>query len=165
LTPDTPDVEQSGSTTPRSATVVQSKTLRMIDSPDNTLFRFTETVSVNGTNLDATCGRMDVTAVPVQTVEAAESAEETSPLEVQMIEAFDDVVFKQEGRVTTADKATILPVEGKVVLEGDAVVTDEQGKVTGHRVTLLQGQRRAIVEGDRSTGQRATMTLPEVKSK
>ena len=136
----------------------------MIESAENTLFRFTETVSVAGTNLNAICGRLDVTAVPV-TVDAPDSEDVTSQMEVQRIEAFDDVVFKQTGRVATSDKATIRPVEGEVVLEGNAVVTDDTGKVTGHRMTLLQGQRRAIVEGDRSTGQRATMTLPEMKPK
>ena len=141
-----------------SETVVQSKTLRMIEEVDKTLFRFTDTVSVNGTNLDAICERLDVTAIPVKAPQAGESG-----MEVELIEAFDNVVFKQTGRVATGDKATIQPIEGKVVLEGNAVVTDEMGKVSGHRMTLLQGQRRAVVEGDRSTGKRATMTLPEMK--
>ena len=140
--------------------MVQSKTLRMIEETDKTLFRFTESVSVSGTNVHALCGRLDVTAVAVQIAETTESQ-----LEVQTIEAFDNIVFKQTGRVATSDKATIQPIEGKVVLEGNAVVTDEMGKVSGHRMTLLQGQRRAIVEGDRSTGKRATMTLPEMKSR
>ncbi|MFQ3224725.1 MAG: lipopolysaccharide export system protein LptA [Lentimonas sp.] len=165
LKPRTTDAEKLAPTAPGIETVVQSKTLRMIENPENTLFRFTETVSVNGTNLDAICGRLDVTAAPVAATEVTESAEVTSQMEVQMIEAFDNVVFRQAGRVATGDKATIQPIEGKVVLEGNAVVTDEMGKVSGHRMTLLQGQRRAIVEGDRSTGKRATMTLPEMKPK
>jgi len=82
---------------------------------------------------------------------------------VQTIEAFDNVEFKQTGRVATCDKATIYALKSKVVLEGNAVVTDDSGKVTGHRLTLLQGKRRAIVEGDRATGKRATVTLPEIK--
>ncbi|MBT4758017.1 MAG: LPS export ABC transporter periplasmic protein LptC [Opitutae bacterium] len=143
---------------PGSETVVESKTLRMIEETDKTLFRFTESVSVSGTNVHALCERLDVTAVAVQVAETKESQ-----LEVQTIEAFDNVVFKQTGRVATGDLATIRPIEGKVVLEGNAVVTDEMGKVSGHRMILLQGQRRAIVEGDRSTGKRATMTLPEMK--
>jgi lipopolysaccharide export system protein LptA len=152
--PQTPQTQQA----PGSETVVESKTLRMIEETDKTLFRFTESVSVSGTNVHALCERLDVTAVAVQVAETKESQ-----LEVQTIEAFDNVVFKQTGRVATGDKATIRPIEGKVVLEGNAVVTDEMGKVSGHRMILLQGQRRAIVEGDRSTGKRATMTLPEIK--
>jgi lipopolysaccharide export system protein LptA len=164
LTPDqTSEAAEAAPTEPGSETVVQSKTLRMVEAPEQTLFRFTDEVSVNGTNLGATCGRLDVTAVPVKATEATEASE--SRMEVELIEAFDDVVFKQTGRVATGDQATIQPLEGKVVLEGNAVVTDEVGKVSGHRMTLLQGQRRAIVEGDRSSGKRATMTLPELKPK
>ena len=144
--------------TPGSETVVQSKTLRMIEETEKTLFRFTDSVTVSGTNLHALCGRLDVTAVAVQDAEAKESQ-----MSVQTIEAFDNVEFKQTGRVATGDKATIYALEGKVVLEGNAVVTDDSGKVTGQRMTLLQGQRRAIVEGDRATGKRATITLPEIK--
>jgi len=141
-----------------SETVVQSNMLRMIEETEKTLFRFTESVSVSGTNLHALCKRLDVSAIAVPAVETKESQ-----MEVQTIEAFDNVVFKQTGRVATGDQATIHVLEGKVVLEGNAVVTDDNGKVTGHRMTLLQGQRRAIVEGDRATGKRATMTLPEIK--
>lgn len=159
------EAPEAVATASRSQTVVQSKTLRMIEEADHTLFRFSETVSVDGTNLNATCGRLEVTAVPVS-AQTREAPEASGPnMEVSLIEAFDDVVFKQTGRVATCDKATIQPIEGKVMLEGDAEVTDEMGKVSGHRMTLLQGQRRAIVEGDRSTGQRATMTLPEMKPK
>lgn len=153
-----PNQSQPAPQASRSETVVESKTLRMIEATEKTLFRFTESVSVSGTNVHALCGRLDVTAFAVQVAETKESQ-----LEVQTIEAFDNVVFKQTGRVATGDKATIQPIEGKVVLEGNAVVIDEMGKVSGHRMTLLQGQRRAIVEGDRSTGKRATMTLPEMK--
>lgn len=164
VTPNATRDGAAGDTAPGRETVVQSKTLRMIEETEHTLFRFTDTVSVSGTNLNAMCGRLEVTAVPASAEAAAESTEVSeSQMEVTLIEAFDNVIFKQTGRVATGDKATILPIEGKVVLEGDAVVTDEMGKVSGHRMTLLQGQRRAIVEGDRATGKRATMTLPEMK--
>ena len=153
-----PNQKPQAPPTPGSETVVQSKTLRMIEETEKTLFRFTDSVSVSGTNLHALCGRLDVTAVAVQDAEAKESQ-----MSVQTIEAFDNVEFKQTGRVATGDKATIYALEGKVVLEGNAVVTDDSGKVTGQRMTLLQGQRRAIVEGDRATGKRATITLPEIK--
>jgi lipopolysaccharide export system protein LptA len=165
IAPSAPSTEGQLGSAPKRKTVVQSKTLRMIEGVDSTLFRFTDTVSVKGTNLDAICGRLEVTAVPVAVAEVPASAALAPQMEVQLIEAFDGVVFKQTGRVATGDKAMIQPGDGKVILEGNVVVTDESGKVSGHRMTLLQGQRRAIVEGDRSTGQRATMTLPELKPK
>ena len=79
---------------------------------------------------------------------------------LERIEAHEHVVIKQTGRTATAQKAIIQPNEGQVVLEGEAVVEDERGRVSGHRMTLLQGQRRAIVEGGGPDGERARITLP-----
>ena len=140
-------------------TIVRSNLLRMIEEPKQTVFRFTENVTVAATNLDASCQRLDVVAMEKKTKDA-KSGETKDRLEVQRIEAIDSVEVKQDGRVATAQKAFILPEEGKVILEGNAVVNDEQGKVSGHRMTLLQGKRRAIVEGGGPDGERAKITLP-----
>jgi lipopolysaccharide export system protein LptA len=163
------DVSKSGSTadssqrasvsTPvvKEETVVHSQLLRMIEAPTHTLFRFTEDVNVTATNLNATCEQLDVIAyAPAATV----GGQRSEALELERIEANDQVVIQQTGRTATAKKALILPQEGKVVLEGEAVVEDDRGRVSGHRMTLLQGQRRAIVEGGGPDGERARITLP-----
>ncbi len=141
-------------------TVVTSHLLRMIEEPSQTLFRFTEDVKITATNLDATCDRLDV--ITQEATSANPSAK--SPLELERIEAHDNVVIKQTGRTATSKKAFILPKEGKVILEGQAVVQDERGRVAGHRMTLLQGQRRAVVEGGGPDGERARITLPGLPS-
>jgi lipopolysaccharide export system protein LptA len=69
-------------------------------------------------------------------------------------------VIEQTGRSATAKKAIFLPKEGKVVLEGSAVVKGEHGRAAGHRMTLFQGQSRAIVEGGGPESERARITLP-----
>lgn len=138
------------------ATLITSQLLRMIEEPKQTLFRFNEDVQVTATNLDTTCERLDVIAV-----EQADTAPDAKlALELQRIEAHNNVVIEQTGRTATAKKASILPKEGKVVLEGSAVVNDERGRVAGHRMTLFQGQHRAIVEGGGPEGERARITLP-----
>ncbi|MGZ0655568.1 LptA/OstA family protein [Coraliomargarita sp. W4R72] len=137
-------------------TVVTSQLLRMVEEPTRTVFRFTEDVQVTATNLDTTCDRLDVIAREQSNVGANSKA----ALEVERIEAYDNVVIKQAGRTATANKAIILPKEGQVVLEGQTVVEDDRGRVAGHRMTLLQGQRRAIVEGGGPDGERARITLP-----
>lgn len=141
-------------------TIVSSHLLRMIEEPERTLFRFTDNVEVAATNLDATCDRLDVIAQ----VAANPDSNTQMPLELQSIEAHDNVAIKQTGRTATSNKAFILPKEGKVVLEGKAIVHDERGTVSGHRMTLLQGQRRAIVEGGGPEGERARITLPAMPS-
>ena len=122
------------------------------------MFRFTEAVEVKGTNLEATCKRLDVIAV--DKAQATDGPKNGKQLEVERIEAHDSVEIKQSGRTATAGRAFILPKEGKVVLEEDAVVNDERGRVSGHRMILLQGERRAIVEGGGSDDDRARITLP-----
>jgi lipopolysaccharide export system protein LptA len=140
------------------ATVVSSLRLVMTEAPEQTTFSFTDQVTVAATNLDATCDRLDVVTRQSTLADVADQGS----LELQRIEAYDKVVIKQAGRTATADKADILPIEGQVILEGQAVVEDERGKVSGHRMTLLQGQRRAIVEGGGPDGERARVTLPSM---
>ena len=138
------------------ATIVTSQLLHMIQEPKQTLFRFNEDVQVTATNLDTTCERLEVIAIE----KANATSDAKAALELQRIEAHENVVIKQTGRISTAKKAIFLPKEGKVVLEGSAVVKDEQGRVSGHRMTLFQGQGRAIVEGGGLEGERARVTLP-----
>ena len=138
------------------ATIVTSQLLHMIEEPKQTLFRFNEDVQVTATNLETTCERLEVIAI-----EKANATPDTkNTLDLQGIEAHENVVIKQTGRISTAKKAIFLPKEGKVVLEGSAVVKDEQGRAAGHRMTLFQGQGRAIVEGGGLEGERARVTLP-----
>jgi len=142
-----------------SETMVSSQLLRMLEEPTRTVFRFTENVEIAATNLEATCELLDIVAIEKKTA-VATNGDLKGRLEVQRIEAVDQVEVKQDGRVATADKAFILPEEGKVILEGNAVVNDAKGRVSGHRMILLQGQRRAIVEGGGPEGERARITLP-----
>ena len=128
----------------------------MIEEPKQTIFRFNEDVQVTATNLNTSCERLEVIAVeqPDATLDTK------AALELQRIEAHEDVVIKQTGRTATAKKAIFLPNESKFILEGRAVVKDEQGRAAGHRMTLFQGQGRAIVEGGGLEGERARVTLP-----
>ncbi len=145
------------------ATVIRSQLLNMVETSDSTLFRFTGDVRVDGTNLQATCQRMDVVTVPEDSSLSRpdlSSGSAGAGLAVLRIEAYEALRIEQEGRTAEADRGTILPREGKLVLEQNAVVNDPRGTVRGHRLTLLQGRRRAIVEGGGPEGERARITLP-----
>ena len=138
-----------------SETIVKSERVEMIEHPEKTLFRFIDSVEVTATNLEATCGQMDVSA-------SAPEGDSDSGRDLKMdrIVARDNVVILQTERIATSDEADILPDEGKVVLTGNASVDDVQGKVTGHRITLNKGKRRALVEGGGSNDGRARITIP-----
>ncbi|MFT4901184.1 MAG: lipopolysaccharide export system protein LptA [Lentimonas sp.] len=144
-------------------TQIQSRRLQMIEGPEQTIFHFTGGVQVVGTNLDASCARMDVLTAPQALSELTTEASVSKRLEVRGIEAFESVEIKQGERIATTDTAYILPQEGKVILEGNSVVNDPRGRVSGYRMTLLQGERRAIVETGGSERPRNTMTLPPIK--
>jgi len=141
---------------PKAPTVVSSERLEMVEREDGTKhFTFTESVAVEGTNLEATATKLEVFT---RNAPASSGAGE-SDVEVDRIVASGDVAVLQAGRMATSETATILPEEGKVVLEGKAVVEDDRGKVSGHRLTLLQGRRRALIEGGGPEKQRATIRL------
>ncbi len=143
-----------------SETIVKSRIVEMLEDPKQTRFIFKEDVEVLGTNLKTTCDRLEVTALQ------GESGPEAGQLDVEIIEAIDNVVIHQGERVATTEKAIILPKEGKMTLEGNAVVKDPQGTVKGHKVILFQGERRAVVEGGGPTGDgRARITIPAPPSK
>ena len=141
-------------------TVVTSQHLRMIEEPEHTRFLFSDDVEITATNLTAKCEHLNLIT---RIVNNANTLGEAS-LELERIEAVDNVLIAQKGRTSTSKKAFILPKESKVVLEGMAVVQDIDGRVAGHRITLLQGQRRAIVEGGGPEGERARITLPPIPS-
>jgi len=141
-------------------TVVKSQLLEMVEEPEHTLFLFSDEVEVNATNLNITCDNLNLIT---RMVDNLNLSRETS-LELERIEAVDNVLIAQKGRTSTSKRAFILPKESKVVLEGLAVVQDADGRVSGHRITLLQGQRRAIVEGGGPVGERARITLPAIPS-
>jgi len=157
--PNLPGSTQAGtaSAIAPAKTVVQSNLLRMTEGLEHTLFRFSGSVEVTATNLKTSCQRLDVIAVEQNISDRGGIGE---GFMLNRIEAHDEVIIQQTGRTATADRAFILPAEGKLVLEGTAVVEDERGRVSGHRMVLLQGQRRAIVEGGGPEGERAKITLP-----
>lgn len=153
------DPPKEAETVELERTIVRSQLLRMIEESERTLFRFTDAVEISATNLEATCERLDVIAMEKKVAEVAKDP--VQRLELARIEAHGSVKIEQAGRTATASRAFIMPRKGKVVLEDDAVVHDVRGRVSGYRMTLLQGERKAIVEGGGGPGQeRARITLP-----
>ena len=121
-----------------------------------TVFRFSGGVEVEATNLLATCKRLD--AVSIAQIGPEEPLSDN--LELEQIEAFESVRIEQGDRVAESRRARILPGEGKLVLEEEAIVEDSRGKVEGQRITINRGQRRVVVEGGGKPGERAKITLP-----
>lgn len=167
--PDLPDLgyrdpQQANDTQPAIPTLINSRIARMESADEQTRFIFTDEVDVKATNLTLQSDTLVVYAVPDSTQPRSSTETSTTPpLRIERINAIGQVSIRQEDRSASAGQATFLPDEGRVILEDRPQVEQPgMGKVTGHRMVLLQGQRRALVEGG-PDGERARITLPPLE--
>lgn len=140
-------------------TVITSDRLEKRTEGSEDHFFFYDNVRIVATNLVATCDAMEV--VTEGTPDEKESVPKFGAIEA--IIARRNVHIEQPllERTAKADKAEILPQKGEVVLTGNAEVTDKQGTVKGHRMRLVKGEERAIVEGS-AEGGRPKVILPSM---
>jgi len=66
---------------------------------------------------------------------------------VREIEARDNVMVRQEGRVALANKAIYYSKDEKIVLTGDARINENENQLGGDRITMFMRDDRSIVEG------------------
>lgn len=140
-------------------TVITSDLFEMVGGETENYFHFKGNVVVTGTNLRATCDTMEVVA-DRQKDNAMEQAVGKVGT-IQTITMDGHVVIEQSGRKATAGHADIMPREDKVILTESPKVIDSEGTVSGWRITLYKGERKAKVEGDpNNKGERPRIQLP-----
>ena len=66
---------------------------------------------------------------------------------VREIEALGNVVVRKEGRVAHANKAIYYSKDEKIVLTGEARISENENQLGGERITLFMRDDRSIVEG------------------
>ena len=66
---------------------------------------------------------------------------------VREIEALENVVVKQEGRVAMANKAIYYSKDEKIVLTGKPRIIENENQLDGERITMFMRSERSIVEG------------------
>jgi len=145
----------------RQETIITSDLFEMVGGETENYFYFKGDGSVTGTNLRATCDEMEVVA------DRHSSDEEKTVGKVGTIQSIvmtGKVRIEQSGRKAEAGRADILPREDKVILSENPRVIDSEGTVSGWRITLFKGERKALVEGnpDKSAGEgsRPRIQLP-----
>lgn len=138
-------------------TVITSDLFEMVGGETENYFYFKGDVIVTGTNLYATCDEMEVVADRQQD-KAAEAAVGKVGT-IQSIVMKGNVDIEQSGRRAEAGRADILPREDKVILTESPKVIDSEGTVSGWRITLYKGERKALVEGQPG-GERPRIQLP-----
>ena len=142
-------------------TVIDSGSAEMVSTDKETTFILRDGVSVTGTNLLMTCAEL----VVVVRRRGDEKATLGDPKNFKSLVATGKVRILQGDREALCERAEIFPSDDRVLLSGapQPVVRtlDGQYQVTGPKIELLRGERRAriIAEG----GERPRITLPPLK--
>lgn len=137
-------------------TVVESDALVMNATAEQNLFYFTGNVRVTGTNLVVTCERLEVVTTRKGDDTEAVIGELTA---IESIVATGRVKIFQAGRLITAGRAVLNPREGRVVLTDHPKIIDREVEVSGWRIILLKGERKALVEANPEQGQGGRPTV------
>lgn len=151
-----------------SPTVIESDHLKMTTLDDETKFIFSENVSITTTDMTVYCDRLEVFAGRLDLDEksaADKNVKDEDQIQeelgrIQRIYAIGNVRVIQGDREATSGRAEVFPREGKVVLTENPILRNEDGRVSGARITFLQGEGEAIVESD--LNQRPRVELPSV---
>jgi lipopolysaccharide export system protein LptA len=139
-------------------TVITSQNLDMQSTDDESTFLFTGLVTVTGNNMKLTCDRLEAVTIRAQK-EILRDKDKTSLGQVgkfKSLLATGRVRIEQGDRVATCGRAVVLPGEERITLTEDPMVRDGESTAVGERITLLRGERRAIID-------KARITLPTIK--
>jgi lipopolysaccharide export system protein LptA len=139
-------------------TTITSQQLDMRTTDKESTFLFTGLVTVTGNQIELTCDELEVIALrPDEDINAA----------IGELGRFKSLIAKgrvkiiQGDRVATCGRAEVLPGEEKIILTENPLVRDGQSAVTGERMVLFRGERRAVVESGASGP--ARVTLPPIR--
>jgi lipopolysaccharide export system protein LptA len=145
--------------TPAAETVIESEQLDMKSTDTESEFIFSNHVVVTGNNLTLTSDRLEVT-----TLRGGDLSATVSKLgRFKRLVALGHVKIVQGDREAVCGRAELMPGEDKIVLTENPIVTDysNKGSVTGARIVLFRGERRAVVES--GGGGPTHVTLPAIK--
>lgn len=164
-----PAINLAGETDP---TTISSDTLELVSENATNRFVFQGNVTIRGTDLFASCNEMVVTTTRRPPPSPSDPASDEDLVDdekgfgefgaITSIVAIGNVRIRQGEREATAGKATILPIEGKVVLEDTPVIRDPRGVLTGYRMILIEGERRVRIESG-PDGDRTRAILPDIR--
>jgi len=118
----------------------------MVSTDTESTFTFRDQVVVTGTNLKLTCDLLVVVARRTGDPKATLGKQE----DFKSLIATGHVRLLQNDREATCGRAEVLPGEDKVVLTENPKVRLLDGsnsEATGPRMTLLRGERRALIDG------------------
>ena len=139
-------------------TTITSQQLDMHTTDTESVFLFTGLVTVTGNGIQLTCDELEVVAL---------RSDKDMNAAIGELGKFKSLIAKgrvkivQGDRVATCGRAEVLPGEQKIILTESPLVRDNESAVTGERMVLYRGERRAVVESGASGP--ARVTLPPIR--
>ena len=143
---------------PPAPTTITSQQLDMHTTETESVFLFTGLVTVTGNEIQLTCDELEVIALRSDKDQNAAIGELGK---FKSLIAKGRVKIVQGERVATCGRAEVLPGEEKIILTENPLVRDNESAVTGERMVLYRGERRAVVESGASGP--ARVTLPPIR--
>lgn len=150
----TPPASDPAPLTPQN-TIVTADRLEMKNTGVESHLIFIGNVHLTGTNLTVSCDRVEIYAEQVPDIRDPEKKATIGKIgALTRILALGHVKISQEGRTATAGRAEVMPLEDKIVLTEEPVVTDTETQVTvsGTRMTFFRGEKAAQVENPQVVG-------------
>jgi lipopolysaccharide export system protein LptA len=140
-------------------TIIDSVQLDMRSTDTQTTFVFSKNVVATGTNLRLTCDRLEV----ITTRKGDPTATIGKLGRFKSLVAEGNVRLLQSDREAACGRAEVLPDDDKIILSDHPVVKDlaNGATVTGPKMVLYRGERRAEVLGTEESGTR--IILPAIK--
>lgn len=144
---------------PPVPTVIESGSADMVSTDKETTFTFRKDVVVTATNMKLHCDELVVVARRSGDAAATIGKQE----KFKSMLATGNVRIIQNDREATCGRAEVFPDEDKVVLtENPRVrIQGDDHVITGPRMELHRGERRAVILGDETA--RPRITLPPLK--
>lgn len=136
-------------------TIVTADRLEMKNTGVESHLTFIGNVHLSGTNLSVTCDRVEIYAEQIPDIRDPEKKATIGKIgAITRILALGRVVISQEGRKATAGRAEVMPIEDRIVLTEEPVVTDTETQLTvsGTRMTFFRGERAAQIENPKVVG-------------
>ncbi len=129
---------------PQPRTVIDSDQFDSQSTARETTSIFTGHVVVSGNDISMTCDKLEV--VTLRTGQAGDTIGKQDQFKYLLATGHVDIV--QLDREATCGRAEILPMDDKITLTEDPVVTDHGNNTVcrGTRLVLLRGERRVFIE-------------------
>jgi lipopolysaccharide export system protein LptA len=145
----------------QETTVTSAGPAEMMSTDTESTFTFKDNVIALGNGITLECDALKVIATRI----GDKSATIGKYGKFKYMLATGHVRITQADRVATSGRAEVFPQEDRIVLTEKPVVRieSEHYEASGPRMILYRGQRRAVIEGNKETGERTHILLPPIK--